>query len=116
MGDMAMDIALTDTGTLLPMPMDITVTMARDLPMLSPDMVTMDMAMDMAMDIALTVTVDMVMDITMARDLPMLSPGMVTMDMAMDIALTATVMVMVTGMVMDTTVEKFQKFMLIQSD
>merc|ERR1712228_212238 len=75
--DMAMDIALTDTGTLLPMPMDITVTMARDLPMLSPDMVTMD--------------VDMVTDMV-------------------------TAMVMVTGMVMDTTVEKFQKFMLIQSD
>merc|ERR1712088_1231600 len=77
--DMAMDIALTDTGTLLPMPMDITVTMAKDLPMLSPDMVTMDVDMEDTMEVT---------------------------------AIMVTAMVMV----MDTTVEKFQKFMLIQSD
>merc|ERR1739844_336242 len=69
--------ALTDTGTLLLTPMDITVTTARDLPMLSPAMVTMVMVME-------------------------------------DTGEVITVTAMVT--VMGTTVEKIQKFMLIQSE
>merc|ERR1712088_850311 len=65
--DMAMDIALTDTGTLLPMPMDITVTMARDLPMLSPDMVTMDMAMEDTEEVIMVTGMVMVMDTTVEK-------------------------------------------------
>merc|ERR1711981_1050175 len=85
--DMVTDTALTDTGTLLLTPMDITVTTARDLPMLSP-------AMDME-DTEATTT---------ARDLPMLSPAMVTMVMVMeDTEEDITVTAMVT--VMGTTVE-----------
>merc|ERR1712038_1617442 len=102
------------------MPMDITVTMARDLPMLSPDMVTMDMDM-VTMDMVTGMVTGMVMVmevievITMARDLPMLSPDMVTMDMDMEDT-EEVIMVMGMVMVMDTTVKKFQKFTLIQSD
>merc|ERR1712072_424146 len=99
--DTATDTALTDTGTLLLTPMDITVTTARDLPMLSPAMVTTD---------AVTVTAT-----ATARDLPMLSPAMVTMVMVMEDTeevITVTAM----DMVMGTTVEKIQKFMLIQSE
>merc|ERR1712072_1345181 len=44
--DTVTDTALTDTGTLLLTPMDITATTARDLPMLSPAMVTMVMVME----------------------------------------------------------------------
>merc|ERR1712038_1843973 len=71
------DITLTDTDMLLLTPMDITVTTARDLLMLSPDMGTTVMGTE--------ATVEDTM-----------------------------VMVMVTAT--DITVEKFQKFMLIQSD
>merc|ERR1711981_1268037 len=66
--DMATDTALTDTGTLLLTPMDITVTTARDLPMLSPAMVTAT-ATATAMDMEDTEAT------TTARDLPMLSPA-----------------------------------------
>merc|ERR1712072_936674 len=103
------DTALTDTGTLLLTPMDITVTTARDLPMLSPAMVTTDAVTATAMDMEDTEAT------TTARDLPMLSPAMVTMVMVMEDTeevITVTAM----DMVMGTTVEKIQKFMLIQSE
>merc|ERR1711874_911351 len=93
--------ALTDTDMLLLTPMDITVTTARDLLMLSPDMATTAMAMDIT--------------VTTARDLPMLSPDTATTVMGMADIVGAT-MVMVMDTATDTTVEKFQKFMLIQSD
>merc|ERR1719415_105396 len=100
------DTALTDTGTLLFTPMDITVTTARDLPMPSPAMVTTDTVTDTALtDTATAMDMEDTEATTTARDLPMLSPAMVTMVM---------VMAMVT--VMGTTVEKIQKFMLIQSE
>merc|ERR1712088_811878 len=69
-------------------------------PLLSPDMVTMDMAMDIALtDTGMVMVTGMVMDMatTMARDLSMLSPDMVTMDMAME---DTEEVIMVTGMVM----------------
>ena len=41
--------------------MDITVTMARDLPMLSPDMVTMDVDMEDTMEVTAIMVTAMVM-------------------------------------------------------
>merc|ERR1711953_433327 len=79
----------TDTGTLLLTPMDITVTTARDLPMLSPAMVTTD---------------------TVTGTAPTDTATAMVMEDTED---TTTVTAMVT--VMGTTVEKIQKFMLIQS-
>merc|ERR1719458_375277 len=72
----------------------------------------------MATDTELTVT-DMLlltpMDISTARGLLMLSPDTATTVMGTEATVGATMgMVMVTAT--DTTVEKFQKFMLIQSD
>merc|ERR1711910_292878 len=83
------DITLTDTDMLLLTPTDITLTTARDLLMPSQPMVTtvMDMVTElMGMEVMAT---EATVEDTM-------------------------VMVMVTAT--DTTVEKFQKFMLIQSD
>merc|ERR1739844_690939 len=84
--DTATDTTLTDTGTLLLTPMDITVTTARVTGTALTDTAT---AMDME-DTEATTT---------ARDLPMLSPAMVTMVMVMEdteevITVTAMVTVM----------------------
>merc|ERR1712072_1514965 len=111
----ATDTALTDTGTLLLTPMDITVTTARDLPMLSPAMVTTDAVTVTATATATAMDMEDTEATTTARDLPMLSPAMVTMVMVMEDTeevITVTAM----DMVMGTTVEKIQKFMLIQSE
>merc|ERR1711981_170381 len=113
--DMATDTALTDMGTLLLTPMDITVTTARDLPMLSPAMVTTDTVTDTVLTDTAAMDMEDTEVTTTARDLPMLSPAMVTMVMVMEDTeevITVTAMVMVMG----TTVEKIQKFMLIQSE
>merc|ERR1712018_597452 len=104
----------TDTDTLLLTPTDTTATMARDLLMLSPGMATTvadtDMGMVMAMDTATDTATA-----TPARGLLMLSPGMATTDTDTEDTVEVT-MVMVMVMATDTTVEKFQKIMLIQSD
>merc|ERR1712066_879419 len=94
------DTTLTDTDMLLLTPMDITATTAMDM-----DTALTDTDMVMAMDIT----------VTTARDLPMLSPDTATTVMGMADIVGAT-MVMVMDTATDTTVEKFQKFMLIQSD
>merc|ERR1712001_575707 len=105
------DITLTDTDMLLLTPMDITVTTARDLLMLSPDMATTAMEVTMGATMATVATEDT----TTARGLPMLSPDTATTVMGTEATVEDTmVMVMVTAT--DITVEKFQKFMLIQSD
>merc|ERR1719412_2625160 len=84
-----------------------------------PPLPSLDMATTaMATDTELTVT-DMLlltpMDISTARGLLMPSPDMGTTAMGTEVTVGATMgMVMVTAT--DTTVEKFQKFMLIQSD
>merc|ERR1711913_204658 len=99
------DTALTDTDTLLT-PMDIIIT-ARGLLMPSPDISVLTDTEAMAMGAT--------EDTTMARDLLMPSPDTDTMAMGTEATVEDTmVMVMVTGT--DTMVEKFQKFMLIQSD
>merc|ERR1739842_284309 len=88
-----MDTALSDTAMLLLTPTDIMVTTARGPLMLSPDMADTE-------------------DTTTERGPLMLSPDMATTAMdTEDTAEDTTVMVMV--MATDTTVEKFQKFMLI---
>merc|ERR1719411_271409 len=108
---MDMDTVLTDTAMLLLTPTDIMVTTARGPLMLSPDMVTT--ATDTATD---TDTEDTGMvateDTTTARGPLMLSPDMATTAVdTEDTTEDTTVMAMV--MATDTTVEKFQKFMLI---
>merc|ERR1711997_1156104 len=108
------DITLTDTDTLLLTPTDIT-TMARGLLMPSPVMATTAMG-DTTED---TVEDTMVMvateDTTTARGLLMLSQAMGIMVTGTEDTVEDTmVMVMVTAT--DTTVEKFQKFVLIPSD
>merc|ERR1711997_701965 len=102
------DITLTDTDTLLLTPMDIMVIMARGLLMPSQAMVTTDMEdiVEDTMDMGATEAT------TTARGLLMLSQD--TGTTAVDMEATVDTMVMVMGT--DTTVEKFQKFMLIQSD
>merc|ERR1711936_1089750 len=84
-------------------------------PMLSPDMATTAMDMDitvMGMEVMATVATE---DTTTARGLLMLSPDMVTTAVGTEATVEDTeAMVLVTAT--DTTVEKFQKFMLIQSD
>merc|ERR1712218_740548 len=105
-------LVVTDMDTVLTA-MDI-IIMARGLLMPSPDIsVVTDM------DTVLTDTEAMAMgaieDTTMARGLLMPSPATDTTAMGMEATVEDTmVMVMVTGT--DTMVEKFQKFMLIQSD
>merc|ERR1712158_208702 len=96
-----MDTVLTDTDTLLT-PMDI-IIMARGLLMPSPDISVVTDTEAMAMGAT--------EDTTMARGLLMPSPDTDTTAMGTEATV---VMVMVTGT--DTMVEKFQKFMLIQSD
>merc|ERR1711936_553420 len=104
------DITLTDTDMLLLTPTDITLTTARDLLMPSQPMVTT--VMDMVTELMGTEATE---DTTTARGLPMLSPDMVTTAVGTEATVEDTmVMVMVTAT--DITVEKFQKFMLIQSD
>merc|ERR1719507_1679723 len=89
--------------------------MARGLLMPSPDMVATTAIMGTEVtteDIMATVATE---DTTTARGLLMLSQDMVTTVMGTEATVGATMgMVMVTAT--DTTVEKFQKFMLIQSD
>merc|ERR1711981_797588 len=65
--DMATDTALTDMGTLLLTPMDITVTTARDLPMLSPAMVTMVMVMEDTEEVITVTAMVMVMGTTVEK-------------------------------------------------
>merc|ERR1712150_43837 len=104
---------LTDTGMPLLTPMDITATTARGLLMLSQDMVTTAMGMEVTVGaIMATVATE---DTTTARGLLMLSQDMVTTAEATEVTVGAT-MGMVMVMATDITVEKFQKFMLIQSD
>merc|ERR1711981_903925 len=85
-------------------------------PLLSPAMVTTDTVTDTVLtDTATAMDMEDTEATTTARDLPMLSPAMVTMVMVMEDTeevITVTAMVMVMG----TTVEKIQKFMLIQSE
>merc|ERR1711915_587510 len=100
-----MDTVLTDTDTLHT-PMDI-IIMARGLLMPSPDISVLTDTEAMAMGAT--------EDTTMARGLLMPSPDTDTTAMGTEATVEDTmVMVMVTGT--DTMVEKFQKFMLIQSD
>merc|ERR1712038_1913528 len=63
------DITLTDTDMLLLTPMDITVTTARDLLMLSPDMATTAMEGTMVMGTEATVEDTMVMVMVTATDI-----------------------------------------------
>merc|ERR550519_2232202 len=103
---MDMDTALTDTAMLLLTPTDIMVTTARGPLMLSPDMATT------ATDTATDTDTEDTEDTTTERGPLILSPDMATTAMdTEDTAEDTTVMVMV--MATDTTVEKFQKFMLI---
>merc|ERR1712241_306170 len=105
---MDMDTTLTDTAMLLLTPTDIMVTTARGPLMLSPDMATTATDTDTE-DTGMVATEDT----TTARGPLMLSPDMATtaVDTTEDTTEDTTVMVMV--MATDTTVEKFQKFMLI---
>merc|ERR1719331_199732 len=96
--------------------MDITATTARGLLMPSPPMATtviMEVTMEVTTeDIMATVATE---DTTTARGLLMLSPDTATTVMGTEATVEDT-MVMLMVMATDTTVEKFQKFMLIQSD
>merc|ERR1719507_644044 len=108
---------ITDTVMLLLTPTDIITPMARGLLMPSPDMVGTTAIMEVTMevtteDIMATVATE---DTTTARGLLMLSQDMVTTVMGTEATVEDT-MVMLMVMATDTTVEKFQKFMLIQSD
>merc|ERR1719458_2210214 len=94
----------TDTVMLLLTPTDI-IIMARGLLMPSQDMVGTTAIMG-------TVATE---DTTTARGLLMLSPDTATTVMGTEATVEDT-MVMLMVMATDTTVEKFQKFMLIQSD
>merc|ERR1719490_196802 len=109
-----MVITLTDTVMLLLTPTDIITPMARGLLMPSPDMATtVIMGTEVTTeDIMATVATE---DTTTARGLLMLSPDTATTVMGTEATVEDT-MVMLMVMATDTTVEKFQKFMLIQSD
>merc|ERR1712150_118583 len=109
---MATDTELTDTGMPLLTPMDITATTARDLLMPSPPMATTVIMEVTSEDIMATVATE---DTTTARGLLMLSRDTATTVMGTEATVEDT-MVMLMVMATDTTVEKFQKFMLIQSD
>merc|ERR1711981_681664 len=112
---MVMVITLTDTVMLLLTPTDIITPMARGLLMPSPDMVGTTAIMGTEVtteDIMATVATE---DTTTARGLLMLSPDTATTVMGTEATVEDT-MVMLMVMATDTTVEKFQKFMLIQSD
>merc|ERR1711997_257381 len=107
------DITLTDTDTLLLTPTDIT-TMARGLLMPSPVMATTamgDTTEDTMEDTMVMVAAE---DTTTARGLLMLSLG--TMVIVTVTALTDTEVMVMEATEATTTVEKFQKFMLIPSD
>merc|ERR1719507_2706779 len=108
---------ITDTVMLFLTPTDIITPMARGLLMPSPDMVGTTAIMEVTMegtmeDIMATVATE---DTTTARGLLMLSPDTGTTVMGTEDTVEAT-MVILMVMATDTTVEKFQKFMLIQSD
>merc|ERR1712113_921606 len=109
------DITLTDTDTLLLTPTDIMVIMARGLLMPSLAMVTMDTEDTMEDIVEDTMGMGATEATTTARGLLMLSQDTGTMAMDME-AIVGDTMGMVMVMGTDTTVEKFQKFMLIQSD
>merc|ERR1712001_302468 len=106
------DTTLTDTDTLLLTPMDIMVIMARGLLMPSLPMVTLVTVTGTALTDMEAMGMGPTEATTTARGLLMLSQD--TGTTAMDMEATVDIMVMVMGT--DTTVEKFQKFMLIQSD
>merc|ERR1712060_798631 len=90
----------------------VMVTTARGPLMLSPDMATTATDTDKATDTATDTDTEDTEDTTTERGPLMLSPDMATTAMdTEDTAEDTTVMVMV--MATDTTVEKFQKFMLI---
>merc|ERR1719500_2509573 len=104
--------ALTDMVMLLLTPTDI-IIMARGLLMPSPAMGIMAMGTEATTeDTMATVATE---DTTTARGLLMLSRDTGIMAMGTEATVGAT-MVMLMVMATDTTVEKFQKFMLIQSD
>merc|ERR1711971_686601 len=100
--------ALTDTAMLLLTPTDI-IIMARGLLMLSPD--TGTTAIMDTEDTTATVATE---DTTTARGLLMLSPDTGIMVMGTEATMEDTMATVATEDT--TTVEKFQKFMLIQSD
>merc|ERR1712241_881064 len=104
------DITLTDT--LLLTPTDI-IIMARDLLMPSQAMGTTAMEVTMEDTVGATMATVATEDTTTARGLLMLSPDTGTTDTEATVEDTEA-LVMVTAT--DITVEKFQKFMLIQSD
>merc|ERR550519_3314242 len=108
------DITLTDTDTLLLTPTDI-IIMARGLLMLSPAMVTTDTEDTMEDIVEDTMGMEATEATTTARGLLMLSQDTGTTAMDME-AIVGDTMGMVMVMGTDTTVEKFRKFMLIQSD
>merc|ERR1712223_356854 len=112
--DTSEDITLTDTDTLLLTPMDI-IIMARGLLMPSLPMVTLVTVTGTALTDTDTLLLTPTDIIIMARGLLMLSQDTGTMAMDME-AIVGDTMGMVMVMGTDTTVEKFQKFMLIQSD
>merc|ERR1711863_151493 len=109
------DITLTDTDTLLLTPMDIMVIMARGLLMPSLPMVTLVTVTGTALTDTEAMVMEPTEDTTTARGLLMLSPDTGTTAMDTEVIVGDT-MGMVMVMDTDTTVEKFQKFMLIQSD
>merc|ERR1711997_118236 len=113
--DTSEDITLTDTDTLLLTPTDIMVIMARGLLMLSPAMVTTDTEDTMEDIVEDTMGMGATEATTTARGLLMLSKDTGTTAVDME-AIVGDTMDMVMVMGTDTTVEKFQKFMLIQSD
>merc|ERR1712051_534810 len=108
----AMLMDITDTVMLLLTPTGI-IIMARGLLMPSPDTGIMAMGTEATVeDTMATVATE---DTTTARGLLMLSPDTATTVMGTEATVGAT-MVILMVMATDTTVEKFQKFMLIQSD
>merc|ERR1712001_749653 len=109
--DTSEDITLTDTDTLLLTPTDIMVIMARGLLMLSPAMVTTDTEDTMEDIVEDTMGMVATEATTTARGLLMLSPDTGTTAMDTEVIVGDT-MGMVMVMDTDTTVEKFQKFML----
>merc|ERR1711883_17189 len=114
---MGTDTTLTDTDTLLLTPTDIILATARGLLMLSPHMVIMgtEDTVEDTMVMVMVMAMEATEDTTLARGLLMPSPDTGTMVTGM-VDIVEDTMVMVTVMATDITVEKFQKFMLIQSD
>merc|ERR1719201_3021602 len=104
---------ITDTVMLLLTPTDI-IIMARGLLMPSPAMGIMAMGTEATVeDTMATVATE---DTTTARGLLMLSPDTGTTAIMGTEDIVGATMVMLMVMATDITVEKFQKFMLIQTD